>query len=138
VDDVLVELDAPPQATKDPVSMTATTTSHNPADRLRRKMNGSPRKSAQNVAAPPLFHGDGMRFSASAFVVIVTVALAVAPALSVTGFALADTFAAVPSLEVTLLVKETVPAKLLEVRTSVADPMLPGAMESADVFAESV
>lgn len=85
--DVLVELAAPPQATKDPVSMTATTTSHSPADRLRRMTNGSPRKSAQNFAAPPPFHGADARFSASAFVVIDTVALAAAPALSVTAFA---------------------------------------------------
>ncbi|HVB87157.1 MAG TPA: hypothetical protein VNK23_10900 [Candidatus Dormibacteraeota bacterium] len=91
--DVVVELAAPPQATKDSVSMTATTTSHSPADCLRRMTNGnamtngSPGKSAQNVAVPPPFHGAGARFSASAFVVIVTVELAVAPALNVTAFA---------------------------------------------------
>ena len=60
------------------------------------------------------------------------------PAVSVTGVAVAVTFVGEPSVDVTLVVKETVPAKLLEVSVSMAVLLLPAVMDMAELFAVSV
>jgi hypothetical protein len=74
----------------------------------------------------PLFHGtEGAWFAAPLTVAIVTVDDPVPPAVRVTGVAVAVTSATVPVVEATLVVKEMVPAKLVEVRLSAAVPLVP-------------
>jgi hypothetical protein len=78
--------------------------------RFRRKMSGKPMRKAQNTVVPP-FHGvDGARFEALSLAAIVTVEVPEPPDVRVTGLAVAVKSAGVPSVDVTLVVKETVPA----------------------------
>jgi hypothetical protein len=79
--------------------------------RFRRKVNGTPIRAAQSIKPPLPRHGvAGVWFIALVFAEMVIVEVPVPPAVSVTGLAVAVTFAAVPSVEVTLVAKVTVPA----------------------------
>jgi hypothetical protein len=94
-----------------PVREIASTKGNAASRRFRRNVKGAPSRNAQNITVPPPFHGDaGVRFAALALAVIVTVEVPVPPAVSVTGVAVAVTSAGVPSVEVTVVAKVTVPA----------------------------
>ena len=79
--------------------------------RFLRKLKGRPSKIAQNNTELPRFQGAArLWFAALVVAVMVTVDVPVPPDVSVTGVAEAVTFAGVPSVEVTAMAKETVPA----------------------------
>lgn len=76
--------------------------------------------------------------AAFTFAVMVTVEVPVPPEINVTGVAVAVTSAGVPSVELTAVAKEMVPAKLLEFNASVAVPLEPVVMEIVGVLTVSV
>jgi hypothetical protein len=107
---VVVELPTAPQAIMNPVREIASTNGNAASRRFRRNVKGAPSRNAQNITVPPPFHGaDGVRFAALILAAMVTVEVPVPPAVKVTDVAVAVTSAGVPSVEVTVVVKETVP-----------------------------
>lgn len=136
---IFVELELPQATIINPATEATITRSSMLIERRRRLINGSPIRNAQNVAALPESHGDdGARFAAWELALIVTVDVPFPPGARVTDDAVAVTFAAVPSVEVTLVVNETVPAKVEEERLSMSEPLPPGATETLALFTESV
>jgi hypothetical protein len=104
-------LPLPPQATMKPANVTPRPTISTVIARLRRKVNGAPRRTAAKTITPPLFQGaDGVRFEALAFGVIVRVDCPFPPADKVIAGAEAETLDGVPFVEVTVVTNETVPA----------------------------
>jgi hypothetical protein len=96
----------PPHEIRKPASARVSAVSSTASVRLRRSVNGAPSSTAQNITAPPLFHGTaGAWFAALVVVVMVTVEVPPPPAASVTGDALAEIDG-----ELTLVAKFTVPA----------------------------
>jgi hypothetical protein len=79
--------------------------------RLRRALNGTLSTTAHNTTATPLLHGClGVSFAAIVFAVIVSVEVALPPAVSVTGGTLALIFDGEPFEQLIAVVNETVPA----------------------------
>jgi hypothetical protein len=109
-DCVFADVLVPPHATNEPLATSDNANINSEIKRLRRNVKGAPNSTAQKIAVP-LFHGsNGSRFAAFALAAIVSVDVAVPPGVSVTELALAVTSAGVPSVELTAVVNETVPA----------------------------
>jgi len=106
----VVELPITPQPISKPDRVIANTTGNTAIRRFRRKVKGTPSRAAQKINVPP-FHGiAGIWFAAFALAVMVTVEVPMPPEVSVTEVAVAVTSAGVPSVELTAVTKETVPA----------------------------
>jgi hypothetical protein len=137
--DVDAFLVAPPHAIKEPANGIASAKSIKATVRLRCKVSGKPSNNAQKTAVALMPRGtDGRRFAACVLAESVKVEVPVLPGVKVTGVAVAVKLAAVPSVELTLVTKEIVPAKLLEVSVSVAVPLPPAVRETVGVLAVSV
>ena len=100
----------PLHAIKDPVNGIANANKSKARLRFRRKINGKPIRKAQNTVVVPSHGLAGIRFEAFSLAAIVTVEVPDPPGTSVTEVAVAVRSAGVPSVEVTIVVNETVPA----------------------------
>jgi len=104
-------LDEPQPISRPVAPIAASSKGKRVSARFLRKLKGKPSKIAQNNTEPPRFHGAArLWFAALAVAVMVTVEVPVPPEVRVTGVAVAVTFAGVPSVEVTAMAKDTVPA----------------------------
>ena len=100
----------PPQATSKPAAEIASAVRSTASALLLRPVNGAPSNTAQNITAPPPFHGSrGEWLAALVVVVIVSVEFPVVLETKVTEGALAETAEGVPSIELMLVANETVP-----------------------------
>jgi len=108
---VLADPAVPLQAVRNPVKEIAKAKRTSGIACLRQKARGIAIRTAQNSAAPMPSHGAvGLWFAACASAVIVNLDVPVLPGAKVTELAAAVMFAAAPSVELTVVANETVPA----------------------------
>lgn len=110
LDGVLGGSVAPLQAVKEHASGIASANNSSATMRFRRNANGSPIRKAQNTGVPELHGIDGVRLEALWLAAMVTVEVPEPPDVNVTAVAVAVKSAGVPSVDVTVVVNETVPA----------------------------
>jgi hypothetical protein len=106
-----VEVPPLPQAMENPARVMAAAVSRTAITCLRRAANGALSRTAPSMIVPPLDHGaTGEWFVAFALELIVRTVFPLPPLVRMTDGALAETFEAVPSSELTVATNETVPA----------------------------